>query len=78
MTETEDPSASAIISRMLVARPPGVFGPRITTSTRRSPAVVSASFTCLAVVGPIAPSTSIINTGLPLYSADTDARGRQG
>src|SRR6202011_4381300 len=70
MTGTEDPSTSAIISRMLVARPPGVFRRRITTSTRRSPAVVSASFTYLAVAGPIAPSISIINAGLPTSSAD--------
>ena len=69
MTGTEDPSTSAIISRMLVARPPGVFRRRITTSTRRSPAVVSASFTCLEVAGPIAPSISIISAGLPISCA---------
>src|SRR5258705_10257105 len=73
MTGTEDPSTSAIISRMLVARPPGVFRRRITTSTRRSPAVVSASFTYLAVAGPIAPSISIISAGLPLSSAERSA-----
>src|SRR6478672_8728631 len=73
MTGAEDPSTSAMISRMLVARPPGVFRRRITTSTRRSPAVVSASFTYLAVAGPIAPSISIISAGLPLSSADRSA-----
>jgi hypothetical protein len=73
MTGTEDPSTSAMISRMLVARPPGVFRRRITTSTRRSPAVVSASFRYLAVAGPIAPSISIISAGLPLSSADRSA-----
>src|SRR5260370_11731862 len=62
-----------MISRMLVARPPGVFRRRITASTRRSPAVVSASFTYLALAGPIAPSMSIISAGLPLSSADTNA-----
>src|SRR6267378_3204378 len=73
MTGTEDPSTSAMISLMLVARPPGVFRRRITASTRRSPAVVSASFTYLAVAGPIAPSISIISAGLPLSSADRSA-----
>jgi hypothetical protein len=42
----------------------------MTTFARRSPAVVSASFTYLAVAGPIAPSISIISAGLPLSSAD--------
>src|SRR5260370_33455560 len=36
-------------------------------------AVVSASFTYLAVAGPIAPSISIISAGLPLSSADRSA-----
>ena len=39
------PSTSAIISRMLVERPPGVFRRRTTTSACRSLALVSASFT---------------------------------
>src|SRR5260370_23432592 len=73
MRGTEDPSAWGMISRMLVGRPPGVFRRRITASTRRSPAVVSASFTYLAVAGPIAPSISIISAGLPLSSAERSA-----
>src|SRR6266853_2099515 len=75
MTGTEEASTSAMISRMLVARPPGVFRRRITTSTRRSLAVVSASFTYLTVAGPIAPSTSIVRAGLPLSSADRRTGG---
>src|SRR6202158_6213893 len=78
MTGTEDPSTSAMISRMLVARPPGVFRRRITTSTRRSPAVVSASFTYLTVAGPIAPSISIVSAGLPLSSAERSTAGKTG
>jgi len=54
---TEDPSTSAMISRMLVCEPPGVFRRRITTSTRRSPAVVSASFTYWRLPDQIAPSS---------------------
>src|SRR5260221_8469069 len=73
MTGTEDPSTSAMISRMLVARPPGVFKRRITTRPRRSPAVVSASFTYLAVAGPIAASISIISAGLPTSCANKSA-----
>src|SRR5258705_7780533 len=59
--------------RMLLGGPPGVFRRRKAAPPRRSPAVVSASFTYLAVAGPIAPSISIISAGLPLSSADRSA-----
>src|SRR6202048_4400874 len=64
-----EPSTSAMISRMREARPPGVFRRRMTTSARRSPAVVSASFTYLAVAGPIVPPISVISADLALSSA---------
>src|SRR5258705_13966017 len=57
----------------MVGSPAGVSRRRIRAWPRRSPAVVSASFTYLAVAGPIAPSISIISAGLPLFSADRSA-----
>src|SRR5207248_8064499 len=59
--------------RILVTRPPGVFRRRMTTAAWRSPAAVRASFTYLAVAGPIAPSISIISAGLPVSCADKSA-----
>ena len=55
-----------MISRVLVTRPPGVFSRRITTSARRSVAIARASFKCLAVAGPIAPSISMVKASLAL------------
>src|SRR5260221_7473972 len=65
--------AWAVFAHVLVARPPGFLSERIRAAPRRSPAVVSASFTYLAVAGPIAPSIAIISAGLPLSSADRSA-----
>src|SRR5262245_27750208 len=59
---------SAIISRVLATRPPGVFSRRITTSAFRSAATASASFRYLALAGPIAPSISMVKANRPLSS----------
>ena len=59
MTGTGEASTSAMISRMLVASPPGVLRRRMTASTCCGLAVRRVSLTYLAVAGPMAPVTAI-------------------
>ena|SRR5438876_575268 len=64
MTGTGEARISAIISRIEVTRPPGVLSCRMSTSALRSAAALSASFSWLALAGPMAPSIEMLRATL--------------
>lgn len=57
---------AAIISRIEVTSPPGVFSCRMRTAASRLAAVSSASSSCLVLAGPMAPSMATLSATFPL------------